>query len=92
MRSKFERTSYNTVEHRGVCPFTDEAFVRRYWVAIRTDGYAGYVRVDDTEDGSRPGTLGKQPTTHGVTWTSYPENLLALVKREWRVEKRMAAK
>ena len=91
MRSKFERTGYNRVEHRGVCPFTDEAFVRRYWVPLTSSGY-GYVWVDDTKDGSRGGTLGKQPTTNGMTWTCKPEQLLDLVKREWRVEKRMATK
>ena len=91
-RSKFTVTGYNTVEHRGTCPLTGEAFIRRYWTPIRTDGYAGYVRMDDTEDGSRPGTLGKQPHDSGVTWMCKPENLLDMVKREWQAEKRLAAK
>lgn len=92
MRSKFTVTGYNTVEHRGECPWTGEAFVRRYWVAIRADGYAGYVRVDDSKDGTRPGTLGTQPHNSGVTWMCKPEHLLDMVKREWKAEKRMAAK
>lgn len=92
MKSKFTVTGYNTIEHTGICPWTGDQFVRRYWTPIRTDGYWGYVRVDDTEDGSRPGTLGTQPHTNGATWTCSPEHLLDLVKREWRRERRMAAK
>lgn len=92
MRSKFTVTGYNTVEHRGTCPLTGEDFIRRYWTPIRTDGYAGYVRVDDSKDGSMGGTLGKQPYTNGATWMCKPEQLLGMVKRDWRVEKRMATK
>lgn len=84
MRSKFTQTGPNTVEHAGTCPWTDEAFTRRYWVPLS----GGYVYVDDTRSGNRPGTLGKQPYTNGSTWRSTPESLLSLIKSEWRQEKR----
>jgi len=84
MRSKFTATGYNTVTHTGTCLYTGEAFTRRYWV--RPEG--GYVRLDDTRDGNRPGTLGKQPYTNGSTWECKPEHLLSLVKSEWRAERR----
>ena len=90
MRSKFTVTGYNTVTHTGKCPWSGDEFVRRYWTPIRTDGRSGYVRVDTTDDGSCPGTLGTQPHTDGSTWMCRPEHLLDLVKREWRIEKRMA--
>lgn len=87
MRSKFMATGYNTVVHTGTCPFTDQDFVRRYWV--RPEG--GYVRVDYTRDGSQPGILGQQPHTNGSTWQCRPEHLLTLIKNEWRAERRCAA-
>lgn len=86
MRSKFTVTKANEVEHRGVCPRTGLPFVRRYWVPAQ----GGYVYVDDTIDGTRPGTLGRQPHVNGMTWRSSPEYLLTLVKAEWRQTQRWA--
>lgn len=83
MRSKFV-VEGQTVIHTGIDPWTKQQFVRRYWIPAA----GGYVRLDTTRDGSRPGTLGTQPTDDdGRTWrVSNLALLLWLVKREWRRE------
>jgi len=85
MRSKFTKTGYNTVTHTYACPWTDEVRSERYWVPLS----GGYVYVDSSRDGNNSGTLGTQPTyTGGSTWRSHPDDLMALVKREWRAFQR----
>ena len=74
-----------TVTHAGIDPWTREPFIRRYWLPRG----GGYVYLDATCDGSRPGTLGTQPTYgNGSTWraNSVPQ-LLDLVRAEWRRER-----
>lgn len=85
-RSTFEIDG-QYVTHTGTCPWTQEPFVRRYWIPEK----GGYVRLDDSKRGDCPGTLGRQPHTNGTTWRAANiADLVALVKREWRAEKRQA--
>lgn len=85
MRSKFT-VSGQYVTHTGEDLWTGEAFERRYWVP--TGG--GYVRLDDSRHGDRPGPLGTQPTTDGVTWRAVDvADLLEQVRADWRRERRV---
>lgn len=87
MRSKFTKTSPNTVTHTGISPWTNQHFTRRYWVPMS----GGTVYVDSSPSGDRPGTLGKAVYTNGSVWSCAPDDLLSIVKREWRIEKRLYA-
>ena len=84
-RSRFEYPAENIAIHYGTCPCTGEPFTRRYTVVGEK---SGYVYLDTTKDGSRPGTLGTQPTTDGgSTWWTTRTELRRLIKREWRKER-----
>ena len=93
MRSKFTMAG-RYLTHRGTCPYTGEAFVRRYWLPVGTeDRPGGYVRIDTSADGRYPGTLGGQPHTNGSTWSCRTmAGLAALVRAEWRRECAQARK
>lgn len=82
-RSTF-RIEGQTLTHCGTCPYTGDAFTRRYWLPQR----GGYVRLDDSRHGDHPGTLGRQPTDRdGSTWrASNMDDLRAQVKTAWRRE------
>lgn len=80
------RTRYSidgqTVTHTGIDPWTREPFTRRYWIPTR----GGYVYLDATRDGIRPGTLGTQPTdTDGTTWRAVDlADLSEQIRADWR--------
>lgn len=78
------------VTQTGIDPFTREPFTRCYWVPQR----GGYVYLDTTPNGDKPGTLGRQVCdSDGSTWRATGvADLLAMVKAAWRAERRAAAK
>lgn len=86
-RSTFE-TNGQYITHIGSDPFTGEAFKRCYWCPTA----GGYVRLDTTDDESRPGTLGSQPTySDGSTWRARDvAHMGQIIRAEWRREKACA--
>ncbi len=82
MRSSFTIDGRELI-HRGVDPWTGERFCRRYWLPL----VGGYVWLDDSRNGDRPGSLGRQPTdADGSTWRCRDMAALARkVRADWRV-------